>query len=424
MGGRTLKSDKKIPKYINTAESEIYNKSKILYGAYFAKNEIRKQDECLMVEGYTDVISLHQAGIENVVASSGTSLTAEQVRQVKRLTTANITILYDGDAAGLKAAMRGIDLILEEDMNVKVVMLPDGEDPDSYVRNLGGADFQTFIKENAKDFIFFKTEYLLEESEHDPVKKSHAIKDIVGSIALIPDTIKRSLYVKECGALLGVDEQILITETNKVRRQKLQKDAKISQREAELIAPDIPVEHQQEKGEKAVDSVDLQERDIVRLLLEYGQEEVEDGFTVTHVLLNELEDFGFDNKLYNKIADEYRKALEQDEIKDTQFFLNHTDEEISKLAIEILHSPYEISSNWDKMHEIVVTDKKFLFKNDIKSSLCRYKLRKIMSLIRDNEQKMKATSDEEELMALLKLQQQYLENKRKLANDLGTVVVR
>lgn len=421
-GGRTLKSDKKIPKYINTAESEIYNKSKILYGAFFAKTDIRKQDECLLVEGYTDVISLHQAGIENVVASSGTSLTVEQVRQIKRLTP-NITILYDGDAAGLKAAMRGIDLILEEDMNVKVVVLPDGEDPDSYVRSLGGSEFRAYMKDKAKDFIFFKTQLLLQDSQHDPVKKSEAVKDIVKSISLIPDTIKRSLYVRECSTLLGVDEQILITETNKTRRKQLQKDTKISRREAELIAPDIPVEHQQEVGEKPQSPVDLQEKDIVRLLLEYGQEEVEENITVTHVLLNELEDLGFENELYNTIADEYRKALEKGEVLETAFFLNHPNEQVSQLAIEVLHSPYEISDNWDKMHEIVITDKKLLFRNDIKSSLCRYKLRKVMRMMKANEQKIKACKDDEELMSLMRLQQQFIENKKKLANDLGTVVV-
>ena len=213
-GGRILQKDVKAPKYINSPETEIYNKSKVLYGAYFAKKSIRKEGECILVEGYTDVISLHQAGIENVVASSGTSLTVEQIRLIKRYTP-NVKIIYDGDIAGVKAALRGLDLVLEQGMNVKVVLLPEGEDPDSYLQSVGATAFKEYIDQQAQDFILFKAKVLLKEAGDDPVKKAGVIKDIVDSIAKIPDPIIRGLFVRECAKVVGVEEELLVAETNK-----------------------------------------------------------------------------------------------------------------------------------------------------------------------------------------------------------------
>jgi DNA primase len=204
-GGRTLKSDKNVPKYVNSPESEIYHKSNVLYGLYFAKKAIREEDNCYLVEGYADVLSVHQAGIENVVASSGTSLTVEQIRLISRFTK-NITILYDGDAAGIKASLRGLDMILEEGLNVKVVLFPDGDDPDSYVRKVGTAAFKSHIEKNKKDFILYKTDMLLGEAGNDPIKKSEVIREIVESIAKIPDSIKASVFIKECSHILQLDE--------------------------------------------------------------------------------------------------------------------------------------------------------------------------------------------------------------------------
>src|SRR6195952_1424017 len=221
-GGRTLKTDKNVPKYVNSPESEIYHKSNVLYGLYFAKKAIREEDNCYLVEGYADVLSVHQAGIENVVASSGTSLTVEQIRLISRFTK-NIAILYDGDAAGIKASLRGLDMILEEGLNVKVVLFPDGHDPDSYVRNVGTNAFKTYIEDNKKDFILFKTDILLKEAGNDPIKKSEVIREIVESIAKIPDSIKASVFVKECSLLLQMDERSLLTELNKMRLAKSKK---------------------------------------------------------------------------------------------------------------------------------------------------------------------------------------------------------
>ena len=236
-GGRILVTDKKQPKYLNSPETDIYNKSRVLYGIYFAKKAIRKEDNCFLVEGYTDVISLSQAGIENVVSSSGTSLTVGQIQLIKR-NTPNITILYDGDAAGIKAALRGLDLVLEQDMNVKVVLLPEGEDPDSFVQSVGTEQFKKYIKEKSADFILFKTNLLLAETANDPIKRAALIKDIVGSIARIPDPIKRSVYVRECASLMEISEQILVDEANKEvmrlvknRRKEKENEQRRQQRE-------------------------------------------------------------------------------------------------------------------------------------------------------------------------------------------------
>src|SRR5580698_6554180 len=237
-GGRTLKSDKNVPKYVNSPESEIYHKSNILYGLYFAKKAIREEDNCYLVEGYADVLSVHQAGIENVVASSGTSLTVEQIKLISRFTK-NITILYDGDAAGIKASLRGLDMILEEGLNVKVVLFPDGHDPDSYVRNFGTNGFKKHIEDNKKDFILYKTDILLKEAGNDPIKKAAVIREIVESVAKIPDSIKASVFIKECSYLLQIDERALLSELNKMRIAKARKDSQQQTRPDNY--PDVPV---------------------------------------------------------------------------------------------------------------------------------------------------------------------------------------
>lgn len=218
-GGRVLKKDEKTAKYVNSPESEIYHKSNELYGIYFAKQAIVKEDRCFLVEGYTDVISMHQAGIENVVASSGTALTQGQIRLIHRFTS-NITVLYDGDAAGIKAALRGIDLLLEDGMNVKVVLLPDGEDPDSFARKHNASQFSEFIKQSETDFIRFKTRLLLDDAGTDPIKRSSLITDIIRTVAIIPDNIARSIYIRECSAMMEIDEQVLLNEVNKIRLSK------------------------------------------------------------------------------------------------------------------------------------------------------------------------------------------------------------
>ena len=272
-GGRILGTDKKVAKYINSPETEIYHKSNVLYGLYFAKKSIIAKDSCFLVEGYTDVISMFQAGVENVVASSGTSLTVEQIRLIHRYTK-NITILYDGDNAGIKASFRGIDLILEEGMNVKVLLFPDGEDPDSYSKKVSSEELETFIKKNSVDFIRFKTGLLYEETKNDPIKKVELIHNIVETISLIPDAISRSVYVKECSRMMDMGEQILLTELNKLRRKKLnalnEKSAK-AEGENGANENEIAVE---EKEIIVEDAIEFQERDIIRLLINFGNREI------------------------------------------------------------------------------------------------------------------------------------------------------
>ncbi|MDX2003602.1 MAG: DNA primase [Chitinophagales bacterium] len=423
-GGRTLKSDKKIPKYINTPESEVYNKSKILYGIFFAKNAIRKQDECILVEGYTDVISLVQAGIENVAASSGTSLTVEQIRLIRRLTT-NITILYDGDAAGIKAALRGIDLVLEEDMNVKVVLLPPEDDPDSFVKREGASAFIRYKQQQEKDFILFKTEYLLKDAQNDPVKKTEAIKDIVHSVSLVPDTIKRSLYIRECSQLLDMDERILITEVNKERRKRVSKTTGIEREELLPVSNETP-ETQEPQETIGEDPLTAQEKDIIRLLLEFGNAQFDEGIYYAQIILNELEDpnLQFSEMVCNQILQEYREALQNGIIPEQYNFTHHSEQEVQKFAIDILHSHYEVSGNWEKMHDTLVTPKMQLAKKDITSSISRYKQKQIAKLLKQNLLEMSKLGPEDEAHKeeLLRKHVRLKEADRQLHQITGTVI--
>ncbi len=440
--GRILQKDVKAPKYINSPETEIYNKSKTLYGAFFAKKAIRQEDECILVEGYTDVISLHQAGIENVVASSGTSLTVEQVQVLKRYTP-NIKILYDGDPAGVKAALRGLDMVLEQDMNVKVVLLPEGEDPDSYLSSVGATAFQAYLSEQAQDFIKFKTNLLLEEAGSDPVKKAGLVKDIVASIGKIPDPVKRAFFIQECAKMLGVDEQILVGETNKVIMQTLkkrqQRQAYKNRREAGEPQPivsetgaEAPVP--QAKTEEFQSSGDVfQEKDIVRILITAGGEVYDEAknMSVAAFILSNIEDViaEFDNQLYQRVVQITLERLVQKKPVSQQFYLQHADPEISKLAIDLTASPYEFSENWEKRWEIFLNQKtpEQNFLKDSLQALRRFKLRKIMRMCDKNLQRINELTkagETEKLVAHLKVQQRLLQMRNELAEKLGTVILK
>ncbi|MEZ4937622.1 MAG: DNA primase [Crocinitomicaceae bacterium] len=275
-GGRTLRNDKKVAKYFNSPESILYNKSKILYGLFFSKNAIIKNDRCYLVEGYTDVISMHQAGVENVVASSGTALTKEQIKLIKRYTQ-NITILYDGDAAGIKASFRGIDLILEEGLTVKVVLFPEGDDPDSYSKKVSQEELKEYIDSNSKDFLVFKTEILLGESKGDPIIKAKLIHEIIDSIALIPDEITRSLYIKECATQFGMDEKTLISELNRSRKNKLSKDLSSGERgqtNPNLFKVDTQIDSNQNEVSRS-SNLEAHEFNLIRILIKYGAKELQ-----------------------------------------------------------------------------------------------------------------------------------------------------
>ena len=462
--GRTMSSEKTVPKYINSPETEIYVKNKILYGAFQAKKAIRQLDECLLVEGYMDVISLHQAGIENVVASSGTSLTEGQLQLIRR-NTSNLKILYDGDPAGIKAALRGLDLALEQDLNVKICLLPDGHDPDSYVQEFGGEQFTKFTTENAKDFIFFKTDLLLEETKGDPIKRAGLVKDIVGSIAKIPDTIKRSVYLRECSSLLEVPEQALYSEANKLITNILKKREDKAARQPSA-ASDVPQSAPptrggdeffpadmggyfppSEAGEMPPDwetsqssspsadrkaGSEFQEHDIVRLLILYGQQVLpEENITVGEYVLSDIEDSlgDFDNPLYSKIATECHAMLKAGKIFDQHYFIQHESGEVANLAIDILAEPWEFSPNWEAMWNYPLQNQPMPERNftlDMRQALDRFKLRKVQKMCALNLARVQTASksgDHEAMMRYMKIQQKLNETRNEIALRAGTVVL-
>lgn len=434
-GGRILQKDVKAPKYINTPETEIYNKSKVLYGIYFAKQAIRKNDECILVEGYTDVISLHQAGIENVVASSGTSLTKEQIRLIKRYTP-NVKIVYDGDMAGVKAALRGLDLLLEQDLNVKVVTLPEGEDPDSYLQSVGASAFQTYIDEQAKDFILFKTDLLLKDIGNDPVKKTHVIKDVVSSIGLIPDPIKRSIYIKECARLVDVEEQLLVNESNKilakqVTRQRNEEAKKaVWKDEGETLAKHLEQPLKQQEAAPKVIGDEFQEKAVVRILMLYAGEmfDKEEQLTVAEFILSGLEDLisVIDNNRYKAIFEDGIQSLLAGKKITSDYFTQHEDADIRQLSLDFSISPYEYSENWEKMHDIILTTQPMPEQNfgrETVETLKRFRLRKIQRMLDKVDLKIKKLQEKDmndpniivQLRLKTKLKQMHLE----LSKEVG-----
>jgi DNA primase len=429
-GARIMRTDPKAPKYINSPETDIYHKSKILYGISFAKKAILEKDECYLTEGYTDVISLHQEGIENVVASSGTSLTVDQIKLIGRFTK-NVTVLYDGDAAGIKASLRGIDLILEEGLNVKVVLFPDGEDPDSFSKKHSHSELTDFLKKNAQDFIKFKTSLLLSEVANDPIRKAGLIKDIVETISKIPDAIIREMYVQQCSQLMEISEQTLILELNKIRRKHFSKEqdnkSEIDELMPELIRPE----------QALIDelSASWQEAEIIRLLLNYAdhdlyflenegtKEEKSVKVKVKNFIVGELfnDEIEFDEKIYSKIFSEFSK---QAEIKyDKNYFIHHNDPEITETVNDMLLTQYELS-DWGKVG-ITVPSEEFVLRHQVLSAVYMLKTKKVMSLIKENQEQIKIRVEaNEEWMELLEKHKMLEEVKQQLTKYLGIVVVK
>ncbi|PJB14951.1 MAG: DNA primase, partial [Flavobacteriales bacterium CG_4_9_14_3_um_filter_32_8] len=395
-----------------------------------AKKAITQEDTCYLVEGYTDVISLYQAGVENVVASSGTSLTEGQIRLIKRFTE-NVTILYDGDAAGLKASFRGIDMILKEGMNVRVVLFPQGEDPDSYAKNHTSEELKTYITTNAQDFIRFKTSVLIKEVGDDPIKKAELIKDIVNSISNIPDQIKRSVYTKECSSLLEISEQALINETNKILRKNFSNHTNQPISEIEI---DYEVENQ-EKKENVVDELMHWERETIRLLITFGEEmikvdaideneeTVSKEISVAFYMISSInsDNIKFENATYQKIADFYTEKINNEEMPTHQHFINHSDSDISQLAINIFTNQYELSPNWEKHKIYPITEDKQL-KKAIFNTLFAFKKSKLRRLIIENQEKIKNESSQEILNQLIQEQINLKKIDQQLATKLGRVV--
>lgn len=424
LAGRILKTDKKAPKYVNSPENLIYHKSNVLYGMYFAKKAIKQNDRCLLVEGYTDVISLNQNGIENVVASSGTSLTEGQIRLIRRFTP-NITILYDGDAAGIKAALRGIDLCLHEGLNVKVALLPEGHDPDSFIREKGTSGFEKFMAEESTDFIVFKTRFLLAESGDDPVKRSEVIRDIVSSIAQIPDSIKASLFIKQCAGLLDIEERLLISELNKMKLQEFKKNRS---RNVEPMPEEYPPEFYEAEAaqpkEKQPESHFEQEKEVVRLLLNYGNEPYDEEGTVGEYILAELEDVIFESEELRDIVAHCKKTLDESQKIDSALLLRPDggNDKLGMLATAILSSRYVLSENWEK-HDIFVPAMDSKIEKSIVSSLIHLKVKKVLGMMKDNEEKLKEANKLEDITLFQTVHMKLNTLKMELGKQMGSVII-
>ncbi|MGV3587124.1 MAG: DNA primase [Adhaeribacter sp.] len=419
-GGRTLKSNDKTPKYVNSPESEIYHKSDVLYGLYQAKQAIRSQDLCYLVEGYLDVLSLSQGGIENVVASSGTSLTEGQIKLIGRYTK-NITVLYDGDAAGIKASLRGIDLILEGGLNVNVVLFPDKEDPDSYIRKVGDTAFKQYINTNAKDFISFKTELLSQEAEHNPVKKAEAIREIISSIAKIPDSIKRAVFIQRCSVIFGIEEQVLLTEYNKLMKQERPKPAAP---EMPVNAADPELTPQPEDKVAADDAILLHhEREVLRLLVNYSAHKLPEGEPFLPYLLTQLEDIEFKIPVYARLVALFQEVVKQAPLVSPDYFINYPDGEIRQEAISLLTDKFELSENWET-HQIFVPRETDMLQFAADTAVLRLKWRNVQQMIKENSELLKTEKDFTEIMKIMTLIKTLQQYEVEIGAQLGVVVVR
>jgi len=413
-GARTLKSDQGA-KYINSPETEVYQKSKVLYGLHQGRNAIRQKDNCYLVEGYTDVISLHLSGVPNVVSSSGTSLTEEQIKLIKRYTN-NITVLFDGDSAGIKASLRGIDMILESGAHVRVVEFPEGEDPDSYANKLGTDKFQEFLKAQNKDFITYKTQLFLREAQEDPVARVNTIKEVVRTIAKIPDALQRAIYIKECSNQLEVEETLLISELNKIHLKSSRTDRQMDSRDAEeLLSVEVV------PPDNLPDAIDRQERESIRLLLNYGAHQLEDGTSVHQYFFNELEDVGFKSVVYREILDLIREEVERTGSADATSLMDRASEEARKEIIDLITQRYEISNLWMDKFGIHVPTEQEILPNVVFSNLLRLKYRMIKKLIAENKDELRQ-ADPEEAQKLLQVDVALKQSRNLLARQLGIIV--
>ena len=432
-GGRILKTDAvwnvKSPKYVNSPESDIYHKSKVLYGLNFARKFIVNENNCYLVEGYTDVISMHQAGIENVVSSSGTSLTVEQIRLIKRYTP-NITIIFDGDTAGIKASLRGVDLILEEGMNVKMILLPEGEDPDSMARNNSSKIVKDFIKDKSTDFVIFKTKLLLDETKGDPLKKAVLIREIVETIAKVQDNILANLYIKECSALMDIPEAVLLTELNKSRRSSIKKET------GEKLFDEIKVEIASEP--QIIDDpikvkTDFEEKELIRILFNYGNLQWKDeagvennDVKVADIVIDEITADGIElsNPNYKLFFDEIKFKLKAEGFIDDRFFTSHENEVIKNLAIDLVSDSYALSENWSTLHHIMVPLESELLFRAVSDNLNRLKLKVVEQRLRALEEDLRQSLSENDLNEKLKEYQLLTSVKIELSKMLTRVIIK
>lgn len=455
-GARILKQEKKQgraagPKYLNSPETPIYHKSDVLYGISQAKQAIRQQENCFLVEGYTDVISLHLSGVENVVASSGTSLTDGQIRLIGRYAR-QITVLFDGDPAGLKASLRGVDMILAGGLHVKVVVFPEGEDPDSYSQKLGSTAFQKFLKEEAQDFLKFKTGLLAKEAANDPIRKAETVKEVVSSIARIPDPIERAVYLKECSSLLDISEELLIKELEQLQRKQQAQENRIAARQAatgaqqrlegpppgwdeypsDLPPPDEVTFFQQpgkqvasrEPGDILDYSLRLQERESVRLLLTYGFNKIEEDFHLYDYLLQEIGDLEFHTPVYKSIMDIFKEKLAAGKVVDAQFFIMEGEAEIKEEVSNLMTEKYDLSMVWKDRHNIIIPRESDVLDKAIFQNIVRLKISTIRKLIQQNLQKLKTATQEAEMTDIQETHISLKSAEVELSKLLGIVVTK
>ena len=428
-GARVIGKKDNSPKYINTPENEIYNKSKLLYGAYFARLAVDKLDECLLVEGYTDVISLHQAGIENVMASGGTALTPDQLRLIRKFTR-NLTIIYDGDAAGIKAAMRGLDLALEEGLNVKLVLIPDQEDPDSYVNKVGAVAFREFIAAAKKDVILFQLEVMLKDAGNDSVKKAGAVNTIAESISRIrkaEDFTRQQDYIKRSAEILKIDEAGLHALVNKFIRERISKEEFRKQIDADKEAPAINEgEQDTESSIELLNKDEQQERALTRCLLEFGMLPWTEEQTVADYILHEKEAWDLiEIPELIEIVTLYKIMLNEGEQPEIKRFMYHENPMISRVAVSLQDIRHELSHNWKKEpYSIVVPTREELYREELQSVLLYLKLRKVKKLIEENQRDIQYNENDEDMVTLLKTHQYLKNTERELTKLLGTVIFR
>jgi DNA primase len=437
-GGRTLFTDKKIAKYFNSPESIIYNKSEILYGLYFSKGDIIKYDNCYLCEGYTDVISMYQAGILNVVSSSGTSLTKDQIKLIRRYTQ-NISILYDGDAAGIKASFRGIDLILEEGMNVKVVLFPEGEDPDSYSKSVSQSELETYIKEHTQDFISFKSDILLKDGETDPIKRAELIREVIHSVALIPDQISRTVFMQKIAQQFEISEQIVSSELIKLRKNVLSKSAGEPElRELPVAKPTesfVP-----ERKSFHEERISANEFDLIRIMVRYGTrlmtvehvngegKQVRAETSVMELVHHELDkdELNFTTPLYSRIYQLLTAGLSENELYSTSYLKRLEDQEIVAFVSDIESRDIELSTQWLHKYKIVTRSESDRLEELVLNTIYSFKASKIEERIAGIQRKLKKAEDlkESELMDLLAEQMAYERIKIVLSEKLGRIILR
>ena len=431
-GARLIKKNDKAPKYINTPENEIYVKSKILYGSYFARMAIDKADECLLVEGYTDVVSLHQAGVENVVASGGTSLTPDQLRLIKKYTN-NLTIIYDGDGAGIKAAVRGMDLALEEGLDVKLVLIPDNEDPDSYLNKIGPAAFKEFINSNKKDFVIFQLGLNLKEAGNDSVKKSGLVNRIAETISKITKAehfTKRQDYIQQVSEILKIDEAGLNDLVNKFIREKIQKEENRDQTNSNFKSSEEAITKEEKPEDEKLESLfnkdEFQERAIVRSLLEFGLKTWDNQMTVAQYIFEQMDDNDLvamiENPVLIKIIESYRNLFNLGENPTKNNFLYFEDEAISRLVISLMDTQTEISARWKEHLEGDILTREDLFKEEVISTLSYFKLRKIKKLIDENQRELENATDDADQFLFLKTHVELKLQEQQITKLLGTVI--